>query len=336
MHHRSYQSILPTHNKLLQKRWDDTYFQEHRRRIKTANPMVSTDAPKVHPHVFNKLKKQQRESERLEVVQRDNHTLMLHMENIMHKGSYVDHQNKYDHWSLNYHKRANELQRIQTENIKMLGRIQSRPPNYCVSEWVKDRNEKERLLRMITTHPTQKTHSPRQSAKEKDLQYLPPLAPQTNEKSSSLDIKVSDTDTINSLERDLEIANKNIPQVSKGDIEEMKTFNKPPVVVKSVLEANSILFTHNVQPYSRFSKTVRDFQSFDKDRIPYSVLEKLEPYIDNPELNSDRIKCVSASAVGVMEWIRSIYQYGIITHKLKQLNANAEQRDTTSEMVPSN
>ena len=189
-------------------------------------------------------------------------------------------------------------------------------------------------LKQLGVNPKQK---PAQQTYSKDSQSFPPLIPPAKKKISSLNIEVSDTDTINSLGRDLEIANKNIPQVSKGDIEEMKTFNKPPAVVKYVRDANSILFTRNVQPYTpRFSKTVRDFQSFDKDRIPYSVLEKLEPYIDNPELNSDRIKCVSASAVGLMEWIRSIYQYGIITHKLKQLNANAEQRDTTSEMVPSN
>ena len=31
--HKSYQSILPTHNKLLQKRWDQKYYQEHRQKV---------------------------------------------------------------------------------------------------------------------------------------------------------------------------------------------------------------------------------------------------------------------------------------------------------------
>ena len=80
--HLSYQSILPTHNKLLQKRWDDKYYAEHLRRVKTAGHMVSTTSPKQHPHIVNKLKKQQHESERLEVVQRDNDTLMNHMRHL--------------------------------------------------------------------------------------------------------------------------------------------------------------------------------------------------------------------------------------------------------------
>ena len=33
MSHKRYQPILPCGNKMLQKRWDDTYYQEHRRRV---------------------------------------------------------------------------------------------------------------------------------------------------------------------------------------------------------------------------------------------------------------------------------------------------------------
>ena len=31
--HRAYQPILPSHNKLLQQKWDDTYYNEHRRKV---------------------------------------------------------------------------------------------------------------------------------------------------------------------------------------------------------------------------------------------------------------------------------------------------------------
>ena len=323
MHHRSYQSILPTHSKLLQQRWDETYFQEHRRRIKTAFPIVSTSAPKVRSHVMNKLKKQQRESERMEVVQRDNHALMVNMENIMTKGGYVDHQNSYNHWSLNYNKRANELQRIQTENIKMLGRIQSRESYYSVSEWLKDRTEKERLLKMISAHPTQRTHSARLSAKKRDSQALPSLSSQVNEKSSILEIE--DSDTIASLERDKELALRKISKFSKTWLQEIRSLSNPPVGVKLAVEATSVIFPQNAQ--SRFSSptALQDFLSFDKENIPSSLLEKLKPYIDNPELNSDRLKKVSLSIFGIMEWVRGVYQYGIITHKLKQLGVYPKQ-----------
>ena len=38
--HRSYQSILPTHNRLLQQRWDSTYYNEHRRKVRMIVLMV--------------------------------------------------------------------------------------------------------------------------------------------------------------------------------------------------------------------------------------------------------------------------------------------------------
>ena len=37
MSHRAYQPILPTGNKLLQKRWDQTYYDEHRRQVGNIN-----------------------------------------------------------------------------------------------------------------------------------------------------------------------------------------------------------------------------------------------------------------------------------------------------------
>ena len=80
--HKSYQSFHPCGNKLLQKRWDDSTFSEHRQRVGLlriarwrrycqhsslssplqvyqAKPMVDTKAPKERPHVASKLKKQQ-------------------------------------------------------------------------------------------------------------------------------------------------------------------------------------------------------------------------------------------------------------------------------------
>ena len=33
MSHRSYRPVLPTGNKLLQKKWDQTYYDEHRRLV---------------------------------------------------------------------------------------------------------------------------------------------------------------------------------------------------------------------------------------------------------------------------------------------------------------
>lgn len=46
---RSYQSILPTHNKLLQMRWDQTYYKEHRRLVSLLKIInMATDCQSYH------------------------------------------------------------------------------------------------------------------------------------------------------------------------------------------------------------------------------------------------------------------------------------------------
>ncbi|KAI6652785.1 hypothetical protein LOD99_4171 [Oopsacas minuta] len=320
MHHRSYQSILPTHNKLLQKRWDDTYYDEHRRRVKTASPMVSTTAPKQHPHIVNKLKKQQREQERYLEVQRDNETLMGHMSAIMDKGSGVDHRNKYIHGSLNYGKRVDESQRIEQENKKMLTRIKSRPANYSVSEWLSDRLENERLLSMITTHPpNQQTKSARLYVRDRKEQSQPSLFPLQEENGSLETFDPSVTDTIESLKRELEVAKVKLDKsnIVKADISEVKSFSSPPNLVKLVMEAYAILYgkTGN-NLWSQSKKLIAQApEGIGINNILLPTLKKLKFYIENPNIAPDELKKVSASIVSIWNWIVSVYNYGIIAHK---------------------
>ena len=319
--HLSYQSILPTHNKLLQKRWDDKYYAEHIRRVKTAGHMVSTASPKQHPHIVNKLKKQQRESERLEVVHRDNDTLINHMATIMDKGSYVDHQNQYKHWSLNYGKRVDEMLRIQDENKKMLTRIKSRPANYSVSGWVADRIEKERLISMITTHPPQRARSVRTSAvRERKAQSLSSLVHLHKEPGSLETLDPSVTDTVDSLEIELETARVKVNEshIDKSDLSEVKSFSKPPALVKTVLEAYVILLGLRGDDLFLLAKKAisQAIQpEIDIDNISISILKKLQLYIENPEITVAKLKSVSSSVVSMWKWIQSVYHYAIISHK---------------------
>eukprot|EP00800_Vazella_pourtalesii_P007978 TRINITY_DN211_c0_g1_i11.p1 TRINITY_DN211_c0_g1~~TRINITY_DN211_c0_g1_i11.p1 ORF type:complete len:452 (-),score=65.35 TRINITY_DN211_c0_g1_i11:545-1900(-) len=323
--HLSYQPTLPTHNKLLQKRWDDKYYAEHLRRVKTAGHMVATASPRQHPHIVNKLKKQQRESERLEVVQRDNDTLINHMATIMDRGSYVDHRNEYKHWSLNYGKRVDESLRIQDENKKMLTRIKSRPANYRVSEWEADRAEKERLISMITTHPPRYTRSARHRER---AQSQPSLFHSHEEPDSIETLDLSITDTIESLEIELEAARMRVKEsagiegIGKNALTELRSYSKPPMLIKLVLDAYVILIGRgqgqkgdNLFPVARKALSQPMLPEVDLDTIPISILKRLQLYIENPEMNMDKLKSVSCSIVSMWRWIQCVYNYAIISHK---------------------
>ena len=258
-------------------------------------------------------------------MQRDNDTLMIHMSGIMEKGSYVDHRNDYKHWSLNYGKRVNEMQRIQKENIKMLGRIQSRPANYKVSEWLKDRDEKERLIGMITAHPTShQTRSALPSAvKERRVYSHPCLAPLEIENGSLTTLDPSVTDTIESLERELEAAKLDVEKflIPKSDFSELKSMKKPPVLVILVLEAYAIVFNLKGDNLWRLALSLDHsyLERIDLDSIPLSVLKKLQFYIENPKINEQALKCVSFSIVSVWKWVERVYHYGTVAHKYRIL-----------------
>jgi len=151
--HRSYQSILPTHNKLLQQRWDDTYYNEHRRKVRDACPMVDTKAPPTYMHLHLKLKKLQLEEERLATIERDNRILLEKMSYIMRTRGRVDNRNNYEYKSLNREKRQRELLRVTRENQEILKRINMRKPEYSVQRWADDWDENQKFMDNISAFP---------------------------------------------------------------------------------------------------------------------------------------------------------------------------------------
>lgn len=151
--HRSYQSILPTHNKLLQKRWDTTYYNEHRRKVRDAVPMVDTKAPPTYMHLHLKLKKLQLEEERLATIERDNRILLEKMSYIMRTRGRVDNRNNYEYKSLNREKRQRELLRVTKENQAILYRINMRRPEYSHQKWQNDWEENQKFIDNISHYP---------------------------------------------------------------------------------------------------------------------------------------------------------------------------------------
>ncbi|XP_077866445.1 sperm axonemal maintenance protein CFAP97D1-like [Saccoglossus kowalevskii] len=124
--HRSYQSILPCQSRILQQRWDRKYYDEHRVKVKEAQSMVDTKAPKTYVHLHLKLKKLQLEEERLAVVSVD---------------------------SLNREKRQRELLRVTRENQEILKRIMAREPEYNHLKWQQDWQENEQFMDNIARYP---------------------------------------------------------------------------------------------------------------------------------------------------------------------------------------
>lgn len=151
--HKSFQPVLPCGNKLLQQKWDQTYYNQHRKLVKSAKPMVDTKPPPIRPHVISKLKKQQLERERGDEIDRDNFTLLKKMQKIMKIEGSEEYHNTYRHHSLNQLQRQRELERVAKENKELLKRLEKVEPMYKVSDWIDDWQKNAELMELITSYP---------------------------------------------------------------------------------------------------------------------------------------------------------------------------------------
>ncbi|XP_075446573.1 uncharacterized protein CFAP97D2 [Ascaphus truei] len=151
--HRSYQPTLPCGNKYLQLKWDKTYYDEHKKKVQTAKPMVDTNSPQTYVHLNLKLKKLKLEEERLSVIERDNHLLLEKMSTIMRTKGRIDNKNDYEAKSLNKEKREQELLRVYRENQTILDRISKCEPQYRVEKWHEDWVKAEKYMDSIARYP---------------------------------------------------------------------------------------------------------------------------------------------------------------------------------------
>ncbi|KAM4046264.1 uncharacterized protein CFAP97D2 [Anomaloglossus baeobatrachus] len=151
--HRAYQPILPCGNKYLQQKWDKTYYDEHKRKVQSAKPMVDTNHPQTYVHLNLKLKKLKLEEERLSIIERDNRLLLGKMSAIMRTKGRIDNKNNYDAKSLNKEKREQELLKVTRENQTIGDRLTKCEPQYRVEKWHEDWSKAEKYMDSIAKYP---------------------------------------------------------------------------------------------------------------------------------------------------------------------------------------
>uniref|UniRef100_A0A3B4VFS7 Si:ch211-284k5.2 n=1 Tax=Seriola dumerili TaxID=41447 RepID=A0A3B4VFS7_SERDU len=151
--HRSYQPLKPVTNRYLQQRWDQSSFQDHRRKVSSALPVVDTKGMRTPSHVQLKLKKLQLQDERLSIIDRDNRLLASRLANIVGSRGLVDHRNQYHLRSLNADKRREELLLVSRQNQAIYQRITSRQSEYRRQLWLDDWERAERRRDNISQYP---------------------------------------------------------------------------------------------------------------------------------------------------------------------------------------
>ncbi|KAK2842849.1 hypothetical protein Q5P01_013049 [Channa striata] len=151
--HRSYQPLKPVTNRYLQQRWDQGDYENHRRRVSVALPVVDTKGTTTPAHIQLKRKKLQLHHERLSAIDRDNRLLTSKLADIFGSKGLLDHRNQYHLKSLNADRRREELLLISRQNQAIYHRITSRQSEYRRQLWLDDWERAERRREDISRYP---------------------------------------------------------------------------------------------------------------------------------------------------------------------------------------
>jgi len=139
-------------------------------------------------------------------------------------------------------------------------------------------------------------------------------------------------------------------KLKKSDLDEVKSLKTPPSGVKLTMEACCIMF--GVKPVKvndpdnvgkklndywqaaqksvlqNANKLLEDLKNFDKDNIPDSVINKIEPYIVMPEFTPAEIEKASKACTAICMWVRAMHKYKNVADSVepkKKLLAEAQQ-----------
>ncbi|KAI3371129.1 hypothetical protein L3Q82_023528, partial [Scortum barcoo] len=151
--HRSYQPLKPVTNRYLQQRWDQNNYENHRRKVSSALPVVDNKGTRTPAHVQLKLKKLQLQDERLSIIDRDNRLLASRLADIVCSKGLVDHRNRYHLRSLNADRRREELLLVGRQNQAIYQRITFRQSEYRRQLWMDDWERAERRRDDISRYP---------------------------------------------------------------------------------------------------------------------------------------------------------------------------------------
>jgi dynein heavy chain len=111
-----------------------------------------------------------------------------------------------------------------------------------------------------------------------------------------------------------ENALKALNALSKNDINEIKSFAKPPPLVQKVMECVCLLLGQQTN-WDSAKKILGDSQfmsklvTYDKDNIPPKIIKGVSRYYDDPEFEPEIVMKVSLAAKSLCMWCRAMKVY---------------------------
>ncbi|KAK1118887.1 hypothetical protein K0M31_014657 [Melipona bicolor] len=135
-------------------------------------------------------------------------------------------------------------------------------------------------------------------------------------------------------------AEKSLKALNRNDITEVKAMKRPPVGVLLVIE--TICIINNVKPIKitknagRLEAEVKldywtpgvqlladpghflyTMEHYDKENLTEEMINKLKPYIENPDFQPSKIEYVSKACYSLCLWVHAMYNYYFVNLKVK-------------------
>ncbi|KAI8841134.1 dynein heavy chain and region D6 of dynein motor-domain-containing protein [Chytriomyces cf. hyalinus JEL632] len=151
----------------------------------------------------------------------------------------------------------------------------------------------------------------------------------------------------------LDAAVESLNSLSKNDIIEVRSMQRPPEGVKLVMEAICIM--KGIKPKKidgdKPGKKIDDYWepgkgllaepqkfldslfNFDKDNIPENVVTKIKPYIDSQEFQVSVIARVSKAATSMCQWVRAMEKYYWVSRSVAPKRAKLQEAQDSLEIT---
>lgn len=155
--------------------------------------------------------------------------------------------------------------------------------------------------------------------REKNLAALEEVKVRRIEEEVSINAKLCEED-LRLAEPALIAAQQALNTLNKNNLTELRSFGAPPEAVVNVCAAVIILFCGGKVPKDRSWRAAKymmgkvdsflnDLVTYDKEHIHPKIVEALQPYLEDPEFDPEKIMGKSAAAAGLCAWVINIHKF---------------------------
>ncbi|XP_069668946.1 dynein axonemal heavy chain 6 isoform X3 [Periplaneta americana] len=136
----------------------------------------------------------------------------------------------------------------------------------------------------------------------------------------------------------MEAATKALDSLNKNDINELRVFNKPPHLVKFVMEAVCLLLGQKLDWASAKlvlgdTNFLKKLQEYEKDKISDALLKKLKDYVEHPDFIPDKVATQSKVCKSMCMWVRAIDMYAKVYRVVEPKRKRLEEAERELNQV---